>query len=123
MKIPGATLEDDIIAFDQVRTRKSNEVADKKLLSDAGRLQPASIRKSQLVEIAWELRAGVINGSVLIETQQPLSDQEIFPLRKERYLHVLRKESIDAWVMKPLVATTGMKEGSLNEEYVVKRSS
>ena len=33
---------------------------------------------------------------------------------------MLRKASIDARVMKPLVATTGMKEGYLNEEYVVK---
>ena len=70
--------------------------------------------------MAWELRAGVRNRSALIETQQPVSEQDIFRLRKEKYSHVIRKESIDAWAMKPLVATTGMKEGYLIEGYVVK---
>ena len=118
--LPCPSLKDDILALTEINLNQKWKDDISKILSDAGRGQPASTRKSRLVQIALQLRESVREGEITIEESQPLSATELLSLKKDTYMDSLRRASIDAWVMKPLVATSGMKEGSLNETSVLR---
>ena len=81
---------------------------------------PSGTRKQQLVELVCTLRSNLISGrlSVIEHTQ---SEEEMAKHYSANLLTNLRKASLSGWVMRPLVKTDGMKEGTLNEVEVLKR--
>lgn len=69
------------------------------------------------------LKADILSGAVEIraaESSDLRTETERAESGVKRMLHALREASLHAWVMKPLVATAGMREGSRNEVEILK---
>lgn len=83
------------------------------MLARIGRRQPSSLRKQQIIDKIVFIMQAVREGMDTLEEPEFLDDGG----RKDRDQKAVRKEliktSLSSWVMKPLVATAGMKEGGI----------
>ena len=90
-----------------------------KLMEGIGPRPSASLRKAQLVQKLLEAQEKIQNGELEIPEPPQLSEEQLQESKTKRIPHSLRLAAIQSWVMKPLVATSGMKEGSINEAEVL----
>ncbi|PXF45451.1 hypothetical protein BWQ96_04749 [Gracilariopsis chorda] len=105
-------------------TNTPNEKTKTELVAGMSRIgHPISStqRKGEIVEKILLFLKQVQTGEVvLVENEaEELTAEEQVIAAKKKLLEVLYKRSLNSWVMKPLVSTVGMKEGSLNEKQVL----
>ena len=92
------------------------------MLSNFDRGLELRVPKSELVAAVNQLKADI--ASNLVETNSGLSDDDSSAEQRSHaaaqlVCNALREASLEAWVMKPLVAATGMREGTRNENNIV----
>ncbi|CAN8074414.1 unnamed protein product [Agarophyton chilense] len=103
----------EVPALQSYRKTELNDILEK-----AGRRQSASFRKNELIDMIAVLQGEVRDGTINLDGVQ-LTDLERSQERRKKLFQQLRKACIEAWVMKPLVSTVGMREGNRNEPEVL----
>lgn len=73
-----------------------------------------------MVQIALQFQDSVGEGKIRMEQSQRLSATALLLLREDKYMQSFSRASVGSGVRKPLVATSRMKEGSLNEASVLR---
>ncbi|CAN8065928.1 unnamed protein product [Agarophyton chilense] len=104
----------EVPALQSYRKTELNDILEK-----AGRHQSASVRKNELIDMIAVLQGEVRDGSINLDGVQ-LTDLKRSQERGKKLFQQLRKASIEAWVIKPLVSTVGMREGSRKEPEVLR---
>ena len=94
-----------------------------KVLQVFGKGVASSPAKAVLLTALFQLQADLHAGTVDLEAAENVQISVESQLKDSAtlLLHTLREASLHAWVMKPLVSTAGMKEGSRNEVEVLRR--
>ena len=92
------------------------------LLNSVGRRERASLRKNELISRCIEQQHCVRRGEVSFPAQNfaPENEMTRYNNKAVKLKRELLKASLESWEMKPLVATAGMKEGTLNEIQVLR---
>lgn len=93
------------------------------MLALFGRGREQRAPKSQVVAAVNLVKADICAGT--IEVQRPsddvmTTDEQRNSEAAKNVSHSLREASLNTWVMKPLLATAGMKKGSRNELEIIK---
>ena len=101
----------------QISSLRNAEIV--RLLAKFSRRPPRQTRKAVLVGLLQDLRNDLSAGTVQIPTEA-LTQEQRRAVWAKNLLTKMRKVSLQSWVMKPLVATSGMREGTLNEIEVLK---
>ena len=89
-------------------------------LAKIGRRQTSSLRKQQLVIKIISIQQAVLAGTDTLQEPE-VSDEEGCMARDSKSMEQEQlRASLSSWVLNPLVATSGMKEGSINETEFLK---
>ena len=91
------------------------------ILSVFERSLDTRVSKSELVSAVNQLKADIACNSVGLDADSSAgeNEEEGGEQAAKTVSNAFREASLDAWVMKPLVATAGMKEGTRNEQNIV----
>lgn len=91
------------------------------MLADVGQKQSSALKRQALIEELLQLKKHVRDGRV---TMDACKEVEEVPQSIERQTDEFRKlmysASLNAWVMKPLIITPDMREGSIKEDQILK---
>ena len=92
------------------------------LLAGMNKSERASKRKNELIERVLDIQLQVDNGETVLTppTRESVSEDGREENAIDEVLRALYKASLSAWAMKPLIATAGMKEGTINEVEVLR---
>lgn len=96
------------------------------LLTLSGRKPTGRLRKAILVQQVLKLKEDIFSGNALSDEQvaeiQSNHIRESVPrdIKKETKM-ALYSSSLETWLMKPLVTTPGMRDGSANESHVLNK--
>lgn len=92
------------------------------MLDVFGRRIETGVPKAQLVDAVLQLKQDIIEENVNLEGEEQgqQSEESILLEATASALKALQEASVAAWVMKPLVTTMGMREGSRNEIEIAK---
>lgn len=96
------------------------------LLNLSGRKPTGRLRKAILVEQLLKLKEDILSGNALSDEQlaeihsNHINESVSRDLEKETKM-ALYLSSLESWVLKPLVTTPGMRDGSANEAHVLNR--
>ena len=90
------------------------------MLAKIGRRLPSSLRKQQLVNKIISIQQAVLAGTDNLQEPKVLHEEGWMARDAKAVKQELLRASLSSWVMKPLVVTAGMKEGSINETEVLK---
>lgn len=98
--------------------RRKEDVA--RILSDVGRHVSGALTRAGTERAVLELKKSVQNGSIQLQIEELLPEAERNARDVSNFLTAMRRASLKTWIMKPLVKTAGMTDGSLNEIEVLR---
>lgn len=108
--------------YSQTRINSFTKNELQEVLGAFGRRYEMRVSKSQLVAAVLQLKQDIIDETVSWEEIEEgvQSEENLLSEAKAAVQNSLLQAFILAWVMKPLVPTMGMREGSRNEVEVIK---
>ena len=88
-----------------------------------GRVVDSRANKPEVLAAVMQLKADILSRSVCTDggnEADDTTDDEMAERAAKRICNLFREASLTAWVMKPLVPTAGMKEGTRNELEIIR---
>lgn len=115
-------LAERITGYSQSRINAFTKSELQEMLRSFGRPIELRAPKAQLVTAMLQLKHDITEENVNLEEpdESTQSEETLLSEAKEDVHRGLLEASVSAWVMKPLVSTMGMREGSRNEIEVIK---
>ena len=115
-------LSQQIARYSASKINSLNMTELQRLLGDFERQPDARAPKAQLVAALLQTQSDIRNGTINLEgtTDELRPEAELLVEAENVVCEALREASVGAWVMKPLVTTMGMREGSRNEIEILK---
>ena len=115
-------LAEQIVNYSPSRIGSFNKTGLQRMLGVFGRQLDTRATKAQMVSVVLQLQTDIRDETVDLERGQleVRSEAELQLESESGVCEALREASLGAWVMKPLVSTIGMKEGTRNEIEILK---